>query len=87
MKILSELEILAENQANEPKYEKVLAKIPLHLRVYIPQALEDYYRQVEEYELWRDTVGAGESVQQILPEFQMSMPVEDDDNLVTKEEW
>lgn len=58
----------------------------------------DFYKQVEEYEIWKQKTAGhylyGPNadmvlVSLILPEFNMekNMPVEDDENLEKKEEW
>ena len=79
---------------------RILNKIPPHLRIYVTQAIGDYYKQVDEYEQWKATtaqayfynpaqVAEQVIVSRVLPEFNMekNMPVEDDDNLQRVEEW
>ena len=35
------------------RYLKVVQKIPLNLRIYIPHAIEEFNKQLEEYEVWK----------------------------------
>lgn len=35
------------------RYLKVVQKIPLNLRIYIPHAVEEFNKQLEEYEVWK----------------------------------
>jgi hypothetical protein len=37
----------------EKRYQKILARIPKNLHPYIPHAIDDFNRQLEEYEHWR----------------------------------
>jgi hypothetical protein len=78
--------------------KKILSRIPANLHIYIPQAIADFYKQIEEYEIWKQKTAGhylyGPNsdlvlISRILPEFNMekNMPVEDDENLEKKEEW
>jgi hypothetical protein len=54
------------------------------------RAVEDFYKQVEDYEQWKATTAAfSNDILGILPEFTMekNQPIEDDDNLEKKDEW
>lgn len=82
----------------EQRAKKILSKIPTNLHKYVDQAISDFYKQVEEYEVWKQKTAGNYLygpnadlvlISMILPEFNMekNMPVEDDDNLEKKEEW
>ena len=78
--------------ALEREAKKIMGKIPHNLHIYIKHAINDFYKQVEEYETWKTNTanfylngpqGDQIVISQILPEFNMekNMPVEDDENL------
>ncbi len=37
----------------EREAKKIMGKIPPHLQIYVRHAINDFYKQVEEYEHWR----------------------------------
>ena len=82
----------ADFQSLERDAKKIIAKIPQANQIYINVSIQDFYKQVEEYETWKVNTanfylngpqGDQIVVSQILPEFNMekNMPVEDDENL------
>eukprot|EP00347_Sterkiella_histriomuscorum_P021471 403333864 len=74
----------------EANYQKIVQNVPSHLKVYISSAIEEYYRQIQECEVWKTgQVSFYSDALTVLPEFNMekNMPVEDDENLDRQEEW
>jgi hypothetical protein len=35
--------------------KKILARIPINLHIYIPAGIQDFYKQVEEFETWKSS--------------------------------
>lgn len=68
------------------------------MHIYIPHAIRDFHKQVEECEAWKVNTahhylyGPNADLvvlSMLLPEFNLekNQPVEDDENLVKREEW
>ena len=74
----------------ETQAQQIIGKINPALRIYIPHAINEMNKQLEEFEKWKQNLPLNiTDVLSILPEFNMerNMPVEDDDNLIKMEEW